>query len=101
MDEAQCLGDLSSIFVQVGCVLPAYEIKNRKEEGLLIGCLAVFLALFIINYFDYIRKNQEFNYIEWDVKTITAGDYTVEFDIMPGFFEEWLETEAENFLEEQ
>ena len=81
MDQDQCLGDLSSIFVQVGCVLPEDVIVQRQEEGLLIACAAVFLALFIINYFDYIRKNQEFSYVEWDVKTITAGDYTIEFDI--------------------
>ena len=56
-----------------------------------MACTAVFLALFIINYFDYIRKNQEFSYVEWDVKTITAGDYTIEFDIGPDFFDEWLD----------
>ena len=68
---------------------------------MIIACAAVFLALFIINYFDYIRKNQEFSYVEWDVKTITAGDYTVEFDISPEFFEEWLDKEAEGFLAQE
>ena len=53
--------------------------------------MTVFLALFIVNYLDYVRKNQEFSYIEWDVKTITAGDYSVEFDINPNFFDEWLD----------
>ena len=43
--------------------------------------MGVFIALFFIIYIDYLRcifKNQ---YIEWDVKTITAGDYSVELDI--------------------
>lgn len=79
--------------------MPESEVIERKEEGLVIACTAVFLALFIINYFDYIRKNQEFSYVEWDVKTITAGDYTIEFDISPDFFDEWLDQEAEGFLE--
>ena len=61
--------------------------------------MTVFLALFIINYFDYVKKNQEFSYIEWDVKTITAGDYSVEFDIDPNFFDEWLDKEAEGYLD--
>ena len=47
----------------------------------MIASISVFLALFMINFLDYVRKMQEFNYVEWDVKTITAGDYTVEFDI--------------------
>ena len=67
--------------MQVGCVLPENEIGEREVEGLLIASIAVFLALFMINYLDYVRKMQEFNYVEWDVKTVTAGDYTVEFDI--------------------
>ena len=81
--------------------MPESEVIERKEEGLVIACTAVFLALFIINYFDYIRKNQEFSYVEWDVKTITAGDYTIEFDISPDFFDEWLDQEAEGFLEQE
>ena len=57
MNEAECLGDLSSIYVQIGCVIPDAEVVERQEQGLVISCTAVFLALFIINYFDYIRKS--------------------------------------------
>jgi len=41
----------------------------------------------MIVYVDYIRSVQANNYIEWDVKTITAGDYSVEFDISDKFWE--------------
>ena len=67
--------------MQLGCVLPEKEVGERQIEGLLIASISVFLTLFMINFLDYVRKMQEFNYVEWDVKTITAGDYTVEFDI--------------------
>lgn len=30
-------------------------------------------------------------YIDWDVKTITAGDYTVEFDIDEALYKQFLE----------
>jgi len=46
----------------------------------------VFVALFVLNFVDYIKKVQANEYIEWDVKTITAADYTIEFDITPDFF---------------
>ena len=29
------------------------------------------------------------NYVDWDVKTITAGDYSVEFDIMEKTYARW------------
>jgi len=59
----------------------------------LIGCAAVFIALFVINYVDFIKKTQENNYVEWDIKTITAGDYAIEFDIDPEFFQDYLAKE--------
>ena len=46
----------------------------------------MFVALFIVNFLDYIKKVQQNNYVEWDVKTVTAGDFTIEFDVDPGFF---------------
>ena len=52
----------------------------------MIACSAVSISLFIVNYLDYIKKVQINNYVEWDVKTITAGDFTIEFDIAPSFF---------------
>ena len=71
---------------------------TREEQGLLIGCFATFIALFVINYIDYIKKTQENNYVEWDVKTITAGDYAIEFDIKPEFFASYMEKEYESWV---
>ena len=44
----------------------------------MLGCGAVFVVLVIINYIDFISKFQELQYLNWDAKTVTAGDYTVE-----------------------
>ena len=49
--------------------------------------MGVFIYLFYITYVDYIKSVQVNKYIDWDVKTITAGDYTVEFDIGPQVYE--------------
>lgn len=37
-----------------------------------------------INYAHLVAKN---DYVEWDLRTVTAGDFTVEFDISVDFFE--------------
>ena len=34
---------------------------------------------------------EETNYVEWDVKTITSGDYTVEVDIGIDFYPKYKE----------
>lgn len=43
--------------------------------------MGVFIALFFVVYVDYLRSIFKNLNIEWDVKTITAGDYSVEVDI--------------------
>ena len=66
--------------------MPEEDLRARRELNLIIACGSVFMALFILNYLDYIQRMQENNYLEWDVKTLTSGDYTVECDIGPYFY---------------
>jgi hypothetical protein len=47
----------------------------------------VFIYLFTVVYFDYIKSVQKTKFVDFDVKTITAGDYTIEFDITDELFD--------------
>ncbi len=69
--------------------------------GLVHACLFVFMGLMMLNYLDYIKKLQENNYIEWDVKTITSGDYTIEFALEPEFFKTWVNKEFLKWAQKQ
>ena len=60
----------------------------------------MFIALFVVNYLDYIKKVQQNNYVEWDVKTITSGDFSVEFDIDPTFFNDYEKMEMDKWVQE-
>lgn len=73
-------------------------VVERQIRALGLGCMTVFLALFTVLYLDYIKKIQENNYVEWDIKTITAGDYTIEFDIGPSFFDDFLVKEYTKWI---
>ena len=64
-------------------------LRLRKKFGLILGCAGTFIALFSIQFIDYMKKTAEFDYIEWDMKTITADDYTIEFEIMPEFYKDY------------
>ena len=81
------------MFLQIGCQIPEDQIAERTISGLLVSCAAVFIALFVVNFIDYVRRVQMNNYIEWDVKTITAGDFTIELDITKDFFNDFKEKE--------
>lgn len=62
---------------------------GRKIFGLFCGSVAVFVYLFSMVYIDYLKSVEVNNYIEFDVKTITAGDYSIEFDIKPETYDRW------------
>lgn len=93
-----CFQKSSQIFVQVGCLIPEDLVSDRVERGLVLGSAAVFIALFVVNYLDYIKKTQENNYVEWDVKTITSGDFTIEFDIGSQFYQDWKNKVKESWI---
>ena len=71
------------------CLVPEKEVVGRQIFGLFVGCMAVFVYLFTVVYFDYIHSVQKNKYVDWDVKTITAGDYTTEHDIDREAFDRW------------
>lgn len=53
--------------------------------------MAVFIYLFTVLFFDYVSSVQKNLYIEWDVKTITAGDYSTMHTIDRKAYERWQE----------
>ena len=80
LDQGVC-GDKSKFFIQVPCLIPPDQRVPRKIDGLMFGSLIVFVYLFVVIYFDYIKCIALNTYVDWDVKSITAGDYSVEFDL--------------------
>lgn len=75
------------MFVQYICEIPAERDANRKVFGLAAGSIAVFIYLFSVVYFDYINCVQMNKFVDFDVKTITAGDYTIEFELNKKHYE--------------
>jgi len=51
--------------------------------------MAIFVYLYSMVFFDYIKTVQSNLYVDWDVKTITAGDYTVEFPVDEDAYDFW------------
>lgn len=67
--------------------MPEEFSDGRKIMGLGIASLAVLIYCYTIIYFDYIRAVEKNMYLDFDIQTITAGDYTVEFDMPPQSYE--------------
>mmetsp|Transcript_5223 Transcript_5223/g.8085 ORF Transcript_5223/g.8085 Transcript_5223/m.8085 type:complete len:884 (-) Transcript_5223:266-2917(-) len=74
-------GDDALFFLQAPCNIDPDTVNMRQVGGLVGASLAVLIYLFTVVYFDYIKSVQKNKFVDFDVKTITAGDYTIEFDI--------------------
>jgi hypothetical protein len=48
---------------------------------LLAASIGVLVYCFTVIYLDYIRAVEKNMYVDFDVQTVTAGDYTIEFDL--------------------
>ena len=66
------------------------QAVDRRVEGLFVGCMGVFIALFLVIFVDYLKSIFRNSFIEWDVKTITAGDYSVELNISQRMYNTFL-----------
>ena len=67
--------------------MPTDKLLPRKILGLAIAAAAVWIYLFVHVTVEYIKGVQTNMFIDWDVKTISAADYTVEFRIKPEMYE--------------
>ena len=79
--------DESYLYVQIPCIIPSDLLTIRKVYGLTISCVGVWIYLFVHVTIEYIKSIQSNSYVEWDVKTCSAADYTVEFRIHPEMYE--------------
>lgn len=86
-----CDGD-AFFYAQTPCVIPAREIKPRLVMGLAVSCMALLVVFFSITYISYARGVQAYQYVEFDYKTLSTADYTVELPITAGMWQTFLDT---------
>jgi hypothetical protein len=74
-----CLGRDATLFIQFTCEQSAEQQLFKYEklsETVAIGCLICLLFTVGIRY---LYQGGKIKQLDWDMSTITAGDYTVEF----------------------
>jgi len=75
-------------FIQYACELEEHK-GQRQVFGLYFACTAVFIFFYAVVFIDYIKSIEATNQLDFDVKTITAGDYSVEFAIGHDQYTAW------------
>lgn len=69
------------MFVQYTCIQSKEELEEKYKEMCLICAIAALIPLLFTIAIRAIYQGGKIGRIEWDVTTVTAGDYTVEIAI--------------------
>ena len=56
-------------------------MSSRLVAGLLVSCIAVWIVLFMMVFIEYRKLKSEYEYIDFDLNSLTIAEYTVEFNI--------------------
>ena len=88
-DDKNICNSHAQVYLQMPCLIPEDQTTDRRIFGLFAGCTVCFIYLFTVVYFDYVMTVQKNLYVDWDVKTITAGDYSTEHDIDNAAYLRW------------
>ena len=62
----------------------------------LVTATGVCIAMLFTVAIRYLYQGGKITQLEWDVSTITAGDYTVEFTIDESSYKTWLDQKYKN-----
>ena len=54
-----------------------------------MGCMGVFICFIFMIQVTNLYKGGKIKQMEWDMATITAGDYTVEWEILEDTYRQW------------
>lgn len=85
-------GDITNeatLFVQYTCIQDAATQHQKYGQLALAVSTAVFIAFLFTVSIRRMYQGGKIQQLEWDVATVTAGDYSVEFPIKAESYEWW------------
>lgn len=90
-----CFNDDALVFTQVKCFETEQYKSNKRTIALSFSCLGVFgcVTYLIIMYYRLFVNQIDFKL--WDMKTVTANDFTVELKITDDLWEKFLSHEGD------
>jgi len=79
--SATCSDTNAKMFVQYTCIQSDDQLATKRNQATIISCLAVFAVGVYLTVLHYFKRASDLNQMEWDMQTITPGDYTAQLEI--------------------
>lgn len=74
-------GNSSRVYFQYMCQQTKETLDRKRVEGLIVTCAGLLVAATFYILIEYLQKTSDVDFKIWDVETVTASDFTVDFDI--------------------
>jgi hypothetical protein len=85
----RCNNNSNYFFVQYSCVQEESVLKDKYTHLVTAVSTGTLICLIFFNAMRYKNEQGKLQQVEWDVATITAGDYAVELPIPQELYYKW------------
>ena len=97
-NEQSCYNPLSLMYVQFKCLQSKEEAKEKQQIGLVIIQICVVISIFFILNIFYLQKVQNLDQKTWDIRNVTASDYTVTMKIPEELWKKYQEDQDKDLI---
>ena len=94
-DHSACLevDDLPQLFVQFSCIQTDDQLFTKYSQLSIVVAMACLIAMLFTITLKSLYQGGKIKMLEWDIATITAGDYTVELKVCRDEYRDWYDTQ--------
>ena len=87
-----CLQNDARFFIQYSCRQESDQINQKRRLGLFVACLGIFMCCLFLLTIYYLSSTAYIDYKLWDVSTVTAADFTIEWAIPESIWPKFCKT---------
>ena len=86
----ECIHEQASLFAQFACTQSQDRLDQKYIETSIISCCSVLLVcVYLIVLYNF-KRSSKLMQLDWDIQTITPGDYTMQMEITDEAYEWFL-----------
>jgi len=85
-----CTTQHAKIYMQYKCEQNKSELNAKREKGLAVSICACIAALVFLVVIFYMKKMAILDFQMWDMKTLTASDFTVEMTVTEALWNQFI-----------
>jgi hypothetical protein len=87
--------------MQYTCEISEIERSDKYDAISLISCICMFVAFLFSQLIYFLQQTSKLDNLKYDVKTITASDFTVEYEISRDMWDDFLDNQYPFYAKQQ